>query len=259
MTTRADVKINGTYDWIETVDPTSSEKAPDYAAGERWLNTTSGDSFVLSDAAAGTWSPIESWFDAKIDRVLNDTYDRILCECYRSMLRQRSVALSESPDTIIRTDLTLLNVYVSIYANWTLSANAIDAGDDNDIIGTLEDMEYEDEVYLLGSKRNDGRKTIANVDAAGLTFDQSIVGDAADRFLVLLLDVPGEFDRIVGRMIYYDVVVRNDRLGLQTERIGTYSYTRTERIGGIEYPEDVAAGITSYLNGGPIADAEYTP
>jgi hypothetical protein len=60
-------------------------------------------------------------------------------------------------------------------------------------------------------------------------------------------------------MIYYDVVLRNDRLGLQTERIGTYSYTRTERIGGVEYPTDVAAGIESYLNGGPIADAEYTP
>ena len=257
MTTRADVKIHGEYDWIATIDPTSSEKAPAYAAGERWLNDVSGESFVLTDATSGTWTQIETALDAKITRVLAETYGRVLKECFPALMLQRQIALAESPGTITRTALYYLGTYTSLYALWTLSGSSIAVDDLDDIVGDLEDMEYEDEIYIYGSKRNDGRKTIASVDAAGLTFDQAIEGAEPDRFMVALIHVSAALDAIVGRMVWYDVTIRAQGLGTKSEKIGTYSYTKFDTVAGIDYPRDVVAGLDSFLNAGPIADAEY--
>jgi len=258
VTTKADVKINGEYEWIEADDPTLGEFTPVYSAGDRWLNTTTGDSFVLNDAAAGLWEQTEKAIDARINYILADTYARVLEECFVSFLVQRSVELDESPDTITRTALWYLNTYTGLYADWTITGAAIAADTTAAVIGDLEHFEYEDEVFIYGSKRNHGRHTIESVDAAGLTFGTALVG-TGERFLVLLLQVPADFDRIVGRMVYYDVVLRNTRLGLDTERIGTYSYTQSKNTGGLMYPMDVASGLESYLNAGPIVDVEYTP
>lgn len=255
MTTRADVKLNGEYEWIENADPTVAEKEPVYSAGDRWLSLDSGNSFVLTDAAAGTWTRFETALDAKIDAVLAGTYKRIVAECWQAFATRRNVELEESPDTITRTALYYLNTYVAMYADWTIDGAEISS---ESIVGSLEDFEYEDLVYIYGSKRNDGTHEIASVDAKGLTFDADLVGEG-ERFLVLLAKVPTDFDAIVARMVYYDVVIRPQRYGLQSERIGTYSYTASERVAGIEYPSDIVAGLGSYLNAGPIADAEYTP
>jgi hypothetical protein len=257
MTTKADVKLNGEYEWVATTDPPSGLN-PIYSAGDRWLNSVSGDSFILTDADAGTWTAFESALDAKIEAVLADTYARIFGECFQSFVVQRSVELGKSPDTITRTALCYLNTYVSIYADWTITDASIAADSADDVVGSLEDFEYEDEAFVYGSKRNDGRHVIESIDAAGLTFAADLVG-TGERFLVLLLKVPAQFDQIVGRMVYYDVTLRAKRLGLETERIGTYSYTVGETVGGVDYPRDVVAGLRSYLNAGPIVDVEYTP
>jgi hypothetical protein len=255
MTTRAEVKLNNEYEWIEEAEPTVAEKEPVYSAGDRWLSLDTGNSFVLSDATAGTWTRIERSLDAKIDAVLAPTYKRIVAECWQSFATQRNVELETSPDTIARSALYFLNTYVSLYADWTIAGAAISS---EEIVGDLEDFEYEDLIYVYGSKRNDGTHEIASVDAEGLTFGAALVGNG-ERFLVVLVKVPADFDDILARMVYFDVVIRPERYGLQSERIGTYSYTQSERVGGIDYPSDVIAGLGSYLTAGPIADVEYLP
>jgi hypothetical protein len=256
MTTKADVKINLRYDRIEAADPV--DVTDDIAVGTRWLNSTTGDSFEQTASGPSVWVQIEQELDARIDRVLPTTYARIVAECRDGLLRFRDEALEESPDTITKTDYWYLNQYVSLYADWTITGAAISASSATDIVGDLADLEDGDEVFIIGSKRNDGVHTVSTVDSAGLTFSGALTGSAADRFVVALAEIPTDLEQIIGRMIYYDVEIRGDRLGLQSESIGNYRYRLAEDmlVGGIGYPRDVASGIDSYLGVGPIADAE---
>lgn len=256
MTTLGQVKINGNYDTIDDFAPTISENAPAYSLGHTWLDMTSGLSYELTDADAGTWTRIEAALDYKIARRIAALYSAVASECAITFSRFRTDRVDDIPGSIRRTDFYLYATYVSVYADWTtISGTTISADSADDVAGDLEDFEYEDSVFVYGSKRNDGVKTIESVDAAGLTFAESVDGDG-DRFLVLLISIPTEFDEIVGRMVWYDVTIRNSGLGIQSEKIGTYSYTRAESVAGIEYPADVVAGIGRYLNSAPPVDVE---
>lgn len=256
MTTLGQVKINGQYDTVSSVDPTTAEKAPDYEAGHRWLNLDTGESFVLSDAAAGTWTQIETSLDARINAVLPGTFKRVIDECIPRLCVTRQVALETAPDSITKTAFWYLQAYVSIFAEWTVSGASIES---DDITGDLEDFEYEDAVYIYGSRRNDGVHTIESVDAEGLTFSDALI-DPGSHALVLLVLIPVDLKFLIGRMVWFDVQLRAERFGLASERIGTYSYNvATETVGGMAYPADVVAGIGSYLDDSPIADSEWTP
>lgn len=251
MTTLGQVKLNGEYDVVDSFDP----EYEDIGIGTRWLNVDSGESFEQTDATP-TWVQIETALDAKIEQVRAATFKRVFRECVQTLAVQRQVALQESPDTITRNDLYYLSIYVSMYAEWTIATPSISS---DDIVGLLEDFEYEDYVWIQGSKRNDGLYSIESVDADGLTFDEALSG-TADRFVVLLVTDPVDLDIIIGRMVWYDVTERAKRLGLSSERIGTYSYTLAdELIGGLRYPTDVVAGIDSYLNAAPLVDVDYIP
>jgi hypothetical protein len=251
MTTRYQAKINGGYDIIQADTPATT-----FADGTRWLQTTTGDSYTLS---SGAWVQIETAIDAKIDLMLTPTYSRVVADCIASLSTQRHDELDDAPDTISYNALWYLNAYVSVYADWTISGASISVTDADDIVGSVDDFEYEDYAYIYGSRRNDGVHQVESVDAAGLTFGATLV-DGDDSFVVLMVAQPVDLDLIVGRMIYYDVVTRPGLTGIVSERIGSYSYTLEDRtIGGLRYPSDVVAGIDTYLDSGPIVDARFTP
>jgi len=251
MTTRYQAKINGDYEIIQADTPATT-----FADGTRWLQTTTGDSYTLS---SGAWVQIETAIDAKIDLMLTPTYSRVVADCIASLSTQRHDELDEAPDTISYNSLWYLDAYVSVYADWTISGASISVDDADDIVGSVDDFEYEDYAYIYGSRRNDGVVQVESVDPAGLTFGETLV-DGDDRFVVLMVAQPVDLDLIVGRMVYYDAVTRQSRGGLKSEKIGTYSYTIDDRlVGGLRYPPDVVAGIDNYLDAGPIADARFTP
>ena len=258
MTTRGQVKINGNYDTINADTAPVAEKSPIYLNGHRWLVLSDGKSYELTDDDVGTWVQIETALDAKIDAVLSPTFNRVFNECIPVLLRQRQVALDESPDTITRNDLYYLVTYVCLYAKWTIAGAAFSVDDVDDIVGDLEDFEYEDEVYIFGTRRNDGIKGIVSVDAAGITFDTAGVG-TEDRAVIALVDTPTDLELIVGRMIWYDVVLKLDGMGLSSEKTGTYGIVTQFRLGSFQYPQDVVAGLDAYLSKSPIADQEWIP
>lgn len=257
MTTRVQVKLNGNYDTITNADPVA-QGPPQYLDGHRWLNNLTGDSFELTDADGIIWTQIETALDAKIDAALAPTFNRVFNECIPVLLRQRQVALDESPDTITRNDLYYLVTYISLYADWTIAGAAFSVDDVDDIVGDLEDFEYEDNVYIFGTRRNNGIKGIESVDAAGLTFDTVGVG-TGDRAVIALADVPTDLELIVGRMIWYDIVLKLDGLGLSSEKTGTYGIVTQFRLGSFQYPQDVVSGLDAYLSKSPIADQEWIP
>jgi len=249
MTTKATVKLNGQYDYLQPVDPTVAENEPQYTNGQRWLNTVSGDSFDLIDQVAGTWQQIEQSLDTRIDQILPGTYARIIAECRDATLRPRDSLLQDSPDSITKTAYWYLLEYISLYADWTITGASISA---DHIVGDLADLLPGDQVWIIQSRRNEGLHTIATVDASGLTFTNPLDG-TTERFLVALAQIPADLDTIIGRMIWFDLTIRPERLGLSGERIGSYSYTVSD-IGGRSYPTDVTSGIDSYLGTGPIVD-----
>lgn len=251
MTTLYQVKINGTYDIIQGTTPATT-----FADGTRWLDSVTGLSYELS---SGAWVQIETALDAKINLMLDSTYSRVVADCIASLSTPRQAELEDAPDTISYNSLWFLNTYVSVYSDWTISGASISVSDADDIVGSVDDFEYEDYAYIYGSRRNDRVHQVESVDTAGLTFGSPLV-DGDDSFVVLMVAQPVDLDLIVGRMIYYDVVTRPGRAGIVSERIGSYSYTLEDRmIGGLRYPSDVVAGIDTYLDSGPIVDARFTP
>lgn len=257
MTTLGQVKINGEYDLIDTSDPDDS--VDDEGVGTRWLNYTSGQSFVQTATDPAVWEQTDKALDFKVTAMLAPTFNRVFQLCWRALSRQRQSDIDTVPDSINRTTEYLLYTYTSLFADWTIDTDSIAVDDVDDISGSLEDFEYEDEVYIYGSSRNDGIHSIASVDGAGLTFAAPLVG-TGERFLVSLVDTPEDLELIVGRMVWFDVEMRAKRYGLSSERIGTYSYNVGDRdVGGLRYPVDVVAGIDSYLNHGPIADVVTVP
>jgi hypothetical protein len=48
-------------------------------------------------------------------------------------------------------------------------------------------------------------------------------------------------------MAWYDEYIRQTATpGMASEAVGSYSYSRLELIGGIEYPADLTAGLSAY-------------
>lgn len=259
---KTDVKINNDYTYLQADDPTTAEnQAAGYNGGETWLNISSGDSFTLSDPEAGTWKQIETALDAKIARAIPTkgwTLFRLTGD-YFYRFRQESLDVIDEdvPDSIDRFCLDRLTRYVSFYAEWTVTKGVGETEiASSEIVGDLTALEVGDEIAILGSRRNDRLYTISALAAETITIDEEI-DDDVDRFLILLVNPTADFDEIVGRMIWFDLTIRNARSGIQSERIGTYSYTLGPTIGGIGYPEDIASSFLQFMSAAPLGTADY--
>ena len=106
-----------------------------------------------------------------------------------------------------------------------------------------------DTIYMAGSRRNDGP-----YDVTAVTPDELEVTPVTPRLYLdnqTIYIVPGVFPTglivIASRMAWYDVYVRPGQTpGMTGESVGSYSYTRMELVGGIEYPADLTAGLSVY-------------
>ena len=255
MTTLAQVKINGNYSYLEQTAPTvNDDSTAGFVVGETWLDLTDGLSYQAADVTPGAavWNRIEAALDTRINLILDNTYARIAFECIRGFAIFRNEQYDTGPDTINKEDLALYKLWISIYAQWTIAGTVLTS---TDIAGFLTDLNAGDEVQLLAGQRNSGLRTIASVQTNGITLTGDPLVGATDRLLILQQVIPTDFDQIVGRMVYYDVVRRDEITGpFQSERIGTYSYTIGDNfyIGGLYYPKNVAYGLDSYLSAGPL-------
>ncbi len=90
-----------------------------------------------------------------------------------------------------------------------------------------------------------------------ITVSEDTLTNGVDKFLVVPVFPTAEYDDVVGRMIWYDTVHRNIRAGLNSERIGSYSYTQGETVDGLEYPKDIAGGFKQYISAAPIGLADF--
>lgn len=133
---------------------------------------------------------------------------------------------------------------VSAYGAFTIDSTAKTITSTSD---SFTDFATDDDIYINRSYRNDGYYTIATVTDTVITVQEDIK-DGDDNIIIYLVDYPLSISNIAARMIGWDVLKRNKTAGMDTERIGTYSY-KLQEIGGMGYPQDIANALKSYKLG----------
>lgn len=258
------VKINNSYDYYRTVDPTASEKEPAYTNGQTWLNTVSGESFQLTDQVAGTWAQIEIDIDEKINNYLDSVCDSVLEYLNEKFIVDRNINYfdednnsfdaefpTDTPGPITRKEaFTLVNTE-SVYSNFTFnnSAKTITVTTGAELFGSITDsFKATDIIYVGSSRRNDGYYTIASVTSTSFTISEDTLKDGSANCFIFLVDIPAGLTAIMGRMIWYDVYKRSTVSGLQSETVGTYSWTKAPFTNGMRYPDDIISGLDNYRN-----------
>lgn len=106
-----------------------------------------------------------------------------------------------------------------------------------------------DTLWVYGSRRNDGVYDISAVTDDAITVTPDVTLDMTEDDTVTLLSAvyPRALQDITARMVWYDVYVRPSRTpGVSSESIGSYSYSKAEFVGGIEYPSEIVAGLSLY-------------
>ncbi len=106
-----------------------------------------------------------------------------------------------------------------------------------------------DTIVVVGSRRNDGTYDITTVATDELTISPLPPVKYLDTWAIEIWPMvfPAGLRQIASRMAWYDEYVRPGATpGMAGETVGSYSYTRIEMVGGIEYPADLTAGLSAY-------------
>lgn len=251
--TLTDVKIYNDYTYIKTVAPTTSELEPLYVAGETWLDEVTGLSYELIDQVAGTWRQIEQAEDIKITRELDNIFNRTIEYINNQFLVERnsldSLEDSSFPSSFNNIfnarDAGMVYNLESVYSNFTFDATGKTITPSPDIIGTIANYAVGDSLLIAGSRRNDKYVTVTVITSSVITVTEDLSNGSANCF-IFLANIPAGFISVVGRLLWYDVFERNATSGLQSEKVGTYSWTKAPMSNGLRYPDDILSGLDVY-------------
>lgn len=256
----ADVKCNGLYDYQEIVDPTNAELQPDYINGESWLNTVTGESFMLTDQVTGTWTRIEKAQDNLILKKIDKAQDlafRFIGQVFN--LDRQAPYTGDVYGFWNREDKLAFFKSEVLFSDFEFVSGTKAITPTTKVYGLPVDWQPGEKIYVYGTKRSKGFYTIATVDEATgeLTVTEDILDEQSDGNFIGLLEIPQAFLDTVSEMVYYDVYLRG-ATGLKSEKIGTYSYTKDIMdVGGIGYPVEIVSNLENYQHiatGGIIYD-----
>jgi hypothetical protein len=246
------VKLNNDYTYIKTIAPANTDKAPAYLNGQTWLTMSTGYSYELTDDNAGTWTQIEQDKDFRITAQKNGVVNTVFQYINNRFYIPRQINYSDVYDTapsfvFNRKRLFTLYTYESVFAEFSFSMTTKKATLTGLVYGALLDsFQIGDMIYIQGSTRNDGYYTIKTVTDTVIEINETFITETANCFVVLS-SVPPALLQIISKMIYFDVYVRLKIGGLQSERIGTYSYSTQALDGGLGYPRDITSGLDMYV------------
>ena len=123
-------------------------------------------------------------------------------------------------------------------------------GEIDKVGANFDDSFYDgDTLWIDNSRRNDGVYDIVSVTADKIVVSPLVPYDMTETEAVVLFAsiFPPGLQDIAARMVWFDVYVRPERNpGMDSEAIGTYSYTKMVSIVGVDYPMDVSSGIGLY-------------
>jgi hypothetical protein len=264
--TKADVKLNNDYDYVRSIDPSTAENmANGFLGGQTWINSDTGASFQLTNPERGTWSTIEESDDARIDRELSARGYALFRYAGPYFYLFRAVRLTTAdddvPTSIDRALLETLSMYKGAYDDWTITNNGGDPVTSTftgtaAMVGSVSAAIADDHIEVRGTERLDGLYKVTATTDTTVTVEADLTAQTTTGLIVLLGDME-DWEHNVGRMIWYDLYIRNKRGGLSSERIGTYSWTAGPSIGGLSYPEEIAGGFRQYISAAPGGLGDY--
>lgn len=261
--TLSGVKINGVYSFLKPLAPTASDKAPAYVNGDTWLDTVTGFSYILIDDIAGTWEQTETGTDEKINTVKDNLFMSVIRYIGNIFAIDRNCDyINNSADyyadfpvglpMVNKVGCIKLLTLESVYSRCKFTAVdtdtfTIEPGTNENVYGSIANsFIVGDTIYIQGSRRNDGYYTIAAIDTAlnRITVAEPITDETSYAF-IYMCKVPEDFIQIVNAMVYYDIITKPTKSGLQSESVGTYSWT-AQNLDAMNYPADVISRLDNY-------------
>lgn len=248
-----DVKKHNNYTYIE-VSPPAGQKEPDYLNGETWLSQSNGFSYQLIDQVAGTWERIEKTQDTKILAIEDDVFKNTICYLQNFFPYPRNTRYDDPdknynqvlPSNFTREDAYVLYFNECTFSEFTFSSTTktLTINDTDNVWGSLESFNIGDIIFIGNSLRNNGFFTVTSRTSNVLAVSEDIINSVSNAF-IFLVSIPQPLLEIIAKMIWYDVFVRKG-IGLKNERIGTYSYTKEEIVGGLSYPLEIVGGLNCF-------------
>lgn len=257
LTTLFQVKRWGEYDYIMPTKPTVANKEPDYLDGETWLAEDTGFSFELVDQVAGTWVQIEKKLDNKTNVLIPSVEESTFAylKNFFSVPRQKEYT-GDVYGYWTRADYLFFLGIECLFSDFEFDNTGGQVKPTTKAYGVPTDWAAGDVVRVVGSKRNDDRfitLTAVNESTVVLDTSSALKDEVSGGCFVFLTDIPQAVLDTIGRMVYFDVAERN-AIGLKSEKVGTYSWTRDDvRVGGIGYPDEIVGTLDQYasvINGG---------
>ncbi len=263
FSTLSGVKINGAYSFLKPIAPTVADKAPAYNNGDTWLDTVTGFSYILVDQVLGTWEQTETSTDEKINTIKDNLFMSVVrylgnifaIDRNKNYIGNSNDYYDDFPNglpPLRKIDIIKLLTLESVYSRWKFTAVdtdtfTVEPGTDEYLYGSIVDsFIVGDTIYIQGSRRNDGYYTIVAINTTlnQISVAEPITTETSYAF-IYLCNVVEEFIQIVNSMIYYDIVSKPRVTGLQSESIGTYSWT-SKNLDAMNYPADVISRLDNY-------------
>ena len=245
-----DVKINLEWEWVEATAPTVAEKEPTYVDGDRWLDTSTGFSYVLQDQAAGTWARTFKAQDNKFSLIAQNVEDNAFA--YLSTIFPALRNEDYTGDlfgNFSREEKLFFLRTESVFSVWDIDSatKTLTVDSDSALYGDTSVFQAGDKIYL-STGRNKGFLTVVSTTATSVTVSETLIDETDREAFLTLAAVPDAIDGIIGAMIYYDIYIRaGSSPGLKSEKIGTYSYTKESfSVAGRKYPSEVAGELDQY-------------
>lgn len=226
------VKLNKDYDFIQAEVP---------AGSGTWLCTETNGDYVKGysyEVVEGVATRIEIKEDYLINNSIYSTIESV-CSYLNNMFFVKNLAATFPMywDCITLQDFPY--DYNYIYTSGSLTFK-------DGIISPVSNINTGDLIYVYG-QRNRFFSYVTVVETNSVTVDNPAMVNTTEPATIFVTGLPQSVEKIIAKMISYDVFNREAPNDLQSEHIGNYSYTKADYlIGSMAYPSEIVSGLESF-------------
>lgn len=226
------VKLNKVYDFIQAEVP---------AGSGTWLCSETNGDYVKGysyDVVEGVAARIEAKEDYLINNSIYSTIENV-CSYLNNMFFVKNLAATFPMywDCITLQDFPY--DYNYIYTSGSLTF-------DNGKISPVSNINAGDLIFVCG-QRNRFFSYVSTAEENSIVIDNQSMVNTTEPAAVFVVGLPQSVEKIISKMISYDVFNREAPNDLQSEHIGNYSYTKADYlIGSMAYPSEIVSGLESF-------------
>lgn len=220
------VKLNNEYDFIQDSVPSGSGT---WLVSDNLTGYSKGESYQVTD---GSPVQIEKAEDYKINRAIYKTIETA-CDWLNFYFtgHYNKINLSNCSNW---QSITSNEFY--IFGDITFSGGKV----------TTNNEFQDNDLVQIDGVRN---KTVSYITVSGntITFDNTNIVDTTENAVISLMAMPFAIEEAISQMIHFDVFLRGCASDMQSENVGSYSYSKEQiRVGGLGYPASIVSQLRPY-------------